>query len=165
MISSAHITVAAAIKGSRQPLIDFVEKIDEATHYIISNVEYNITAGVESVKFQVGNTLLGELAALIDICCADLKIKREDLFNTKVRKRRVTFGRDIIIFILRYRLYVSSTKIQKLLNVHHSMVWRVCNRRFGKFRPRLTYLKKQPLKDVYETVKKCRLEAMFELSK
>jgi len=165
MISSQHIIVAAAIKGSHQPLVDFVDEIRNTTQYIVSGVEYDVTEGIESVKFQVGTTLLGELAILIDICCADLKIPKEDLFNTRVRNRKVTFGRDVIIFILRYRLYVSSYKIQKLLNVHHSMVWRICHRRFGKFKPSLTYLKKQPLEVVYEAVKKYRLESMLELSK
>jgi len=162
MISSQHITVAAAIKGSRQPLMDFVRTTGNRSRYKIVDIKYDTKEDVHRVVFKIETDILTQLSALTELCCNDLKINRGDLYNFRIKKPKIVFGRSIVIFILRYRFGLPSTQIGRLLGCNHATVILTC-RKFKKSRPDIIEIKNAPLEDAYKAVKRCKVGGYYNV--
>lgn len=156
MVNSQYITVAAALKGPRMPLVRFVKAIERLPHYKIIDVKYDTNEDVNRVVFKIEVNVISQLKVLTEICCNNLEVDREELFNFGTKKPKIVFGRSIILFILKYRFNLSYSWIAKLFGCNHATIILAC-RKFKRTDSDITKIKNASLEEAYGVAKRCKV--------
>ena len=123
------------------------------------DIKYSAKDEVSCVGFKVVISLQTELSMLIDICSRDLEISRSDLSSTNVRNNRVSFGRSLIFFILRYRYDIPILEIARLLGCAYSVVYVACHK-YEILQQDIDCLKSKTLEASYIFAKQCRVKTI-----